>query len=145
MADRTQMSIVVDAPPDKVMAVIADLESYPGWVAAASVVRVLETGPDSRARRAMFVLDAGIVRDTYELVYDWASDGRSVRWRLVSADLQKAQDGSYRLDEQPGGATLVTYELTVDLAIPMIGVLKRKAERVITDTALKELKRRVEG
>jgi uncharacterized membrane protein len=145
MADRTQMSIEIDAPPDKVMAVIADLESYPEWVAAASTVRVLEIGPQGRVRRALFVLDAGIVRDTYELVYDWAPDGRTVQWRLVSGELQKAQDGWYRLDERPGGATLVTYELTVDLAIPMIGVLKRKAERVITDTALKELKRRVEG
>ncbi|MGH3803332.1 MAG: cyclase, partial [Pseudonocardiaceae bacterium] len=32
-----------------------------------------------------------------------------------------------------------------DLAIPMIGMIKRKAERVIMDTALKELKRRVEA
>jgi hypothetical protein len=35
--------------------------------------------------------------------------------------------------------------LTVDLAIPMIGMIKRKAEKVIMDTALKELKRRVEA
>jgi hypothetical protein len=29
--------------------------------------------------------------------------------------------------------------------VPMLGVLRRKAEKVIMDTALKELKRRVEG
>jgi hypothetical protein len=39
----------------------------------------------------------------------------------------------------------VTYSLTVDLAIPMIGMIKRKAEKIIMDTALKELKRRVEA
>jgi hypothetical protein len=33
----------------------------------------------------------------------------------------------------------------VDIAIPMIGMLKRKAEKVIIDTALKGLKRRVES
>ena len=40
---------------------------------------------------------------------------------------------------------IFTYELTVDLTIPMIGLFKRKAEKAITDTALKELKKRVEG
>jgi hypothetical protein len=44
-----------------------------------------------------------------------------------------------------GSGTDVTYELTVDIAIPMIGLLKRKAERRLTDTALKDLKKRVEA
>ena len=58
--------------------------------------------------------------------------------------MQKMQHGSYVL-RPDGAATEVTYSLTVDLAIPMLGMLKRKAERVIMDTALKELKRRVEA
>ena len=39
----------------------------------------------------------------------------------------------------------MTYSLAVDLNIPMIGMLRRKAEKVIIDTALKGLKRRVES
>ena len=49
------------------------------------------------------------------------------------------------LDERGAGSTEVTYRLAVDIAIPMIGMLKRKAEKLITDTALKELKKRVES
>jgi hypothetical protein len=37
------------------------------------------------------------------------------------------------------------YTLSVDLGIPLLGSLRRKAERVVMDTALKELKRRVEA
>jgi hypothetical protein len=44
-----------------------------------------------------------------------------------------------------GSGTEVTYTLSVELSIPMIGMLRRKAEKIIIDTALKELKRRVEG
>ncbi len=106
---------------------------------------VLETFPDGRARTARFVLDAGVVKDTYVLSYSWRADGRAVSWKLVSGELQKAQDGTYELIDQPDGTTQVVYELTVDLTIPMIGMFKRKAEKVITDTALKELKKRVEG
>ncbi|MBF6439225.1 SRPBCC family protein [Nocardia cyriacigeorgica] len=145
MADRTQRSIVIAAPSQQVMSVIADLASYPEWVSAAKSVEVLESGPDGRARTARFVLDAGVVKDTYVLSYTWRPDGKAVTWTLLSGDLQKAQDGSYELVDLPDGGTEVIYQLTVDLNIPMIGMFKRKAEKVITDTALKELKKRVEG
>lgn len=144
MAEKTQRSIVVEAPPSRVMDVIADFDAYPTWVSAAKSVEVLEVGADGRAKRVKFVLDAGMVKDTYELEYDWAADGSSVSWNLVSGEMQKSQNGSYSLSET-GKGTDVTYELTVDLNIPMIGLFKRKAEKVITDTALKELKKRVEG
>ncbi|AMY25603.1 SRPBCC family protein [Rhodococcus fascians] len=144
MAEKTQRSIVVEAPPSRVMDVIADFDAYPTWVSAAKSVEVLEVGADGRGKRVKFVLDAGMVKDTYELEYDWAADGNSVSWNLVSGEMQKSQNGSYSLRET-GNGTDVTYELTVDLNIPMIGLFKRKAEKVITDTALKELKKRVEG
>ena len=52
--------------------------------------------------------------------------------------MQKRQDGSYTLVETDG-RTEVTYSITIDLSIPMLGMIKRKAEKVILDTALKEL------
>jgi len=85
-----------------------------------------------------------MVKDTYELTYVWADDGSQVSWSLVKGQMQKAQEGSYILRAR-GGSTEVVYSLAVDLAIPMIGMFKRKAEKVITDTALKELKKRVEA
>jgi hypothetical protein len=44
-----------------------------------------------------------------------------------------------------GDGSTVTYRLTVDVNLPMIGMFKRKAEKTIIDGALKGLKRRVEG
>ncbi|GGG05277.1 cyclase [Rhodococcoides trifolii] len=145
MAEQTKRSIVVDASSDKVMDVIADFPAYPDWVSAAKSVEVLEVAASGRAERVRFVLDAGMVKDTYELKYDWAANGKSVDWHLVSGEMQKSQVGSYTLVDNADGTTDVAYELTVDLTIPMIGLFKRKAEKVITDTALKELKKRVEG
>lgn len=145
MAEKTQRSITVDAPSSQVMDVIADFDAYPSWVSAAKSVEVLATGSDGRADRVRFVLDAGMVKDTYELSYRWAPDGKAVSWELVTGEMQKSQAGSYTLKDNADGGTDVVYELTVDLNIPMIGLFKRKAEKVITDTALKELKKRVEG
>ena len=143
MADQSTQSIVVEAPAEDVMAVIADFPSYPQWVAAAKKVEVEETGDDGRARRVHFVLDAGAVKDDYVLEYTWEGD-RKVSWNLVKGQMQKRQEGSYTLEETDG-RTEVTYRITIDLSIPMLGMIKRKAEKVILDTALKELKKRVEA
>ena len=57
----------------------------------------------------------------------------------------KAMDGSYTLSATADGGTEVIYELTVDLKVPMLGMLKRKAEKVIVDTALRDLKKHAEA
>ena len=143
MADQSTQSITVDAPPADVMAVIADFPSYPEWVAAAKSVEVVESGADGRAQRVRFVLDAGAVKDDYVLDYTWDGDS-AVAWTLVSSQLMRRLDGSYTLTGT-GGGTEVTYAITIDTKMPLLGMMKRKAEKVILDTALKELKKRVEG
>jgi uncharacterized membrane protein len=143
MAEQSTQSIVVDAPAADVMAVIADFPAYPQWVGAAKKVEVLEEGPDGRAKQVHFVLDAGAVKDDYVLDYTW-DDDRRVSWTLVRGQMMRSQQGSYTLAERDG-STEVTYAITIDLSVPMLGMIKRKAEKVILDTALKELKKRVEG
>ncbi|GEL17169.1 SRPBCC family protein [Pseudonocardia asaccharolytica] len=143
MADATTSSISIAANPERVMSVIADFRAYPEWADQVKTVEVLVTGPDARAERVRFTMDAGPIKDSYTLDYEWAPDGLSVSWNLVKGQIQKAQNGSYRLVAE-GDSTMVTYSLAVDLNIPMIGMLRRKAEKVIIDTALKGLKRRVE-
>jgi ribosome-associated toxin RatA of RatAB toxin-antitoxin module len=144
MADQTTQSIEIAAPAEQVMAVIADLSSYPEWADGIKRVDVLETDAQNRPTQARFDLQKAVVKDQYTLAYEWAGDGRSVSWHLVAGEMQKAQNGSYTLVES-GDVTTVTYTLAVELNIPMIGLLRRKAEKVIIDTALKELKRRVEA
>jgi len=143
MADQATSSITVNADKAAVMAVIADFEAYPEWASMIRSATVDEKGTDGRASKVTFVLDAGVLKDEYTLAYDWDGDDR-VDWHLVKGKSLKSQEGSYIL-EGSGGETRVTYKLAVDLAIPMLGMFKRKAEKVIIDTALKGLKKRVEG
>jgi ribosome-associated toxin RatA of RatAB toxin-antitoxin module len=147
MPDRTESTIVIGAPPADVLEVIADFEAYPEWTGAVKHAEVLETDDEDRPVRAEFVLDAGAIRDTYTLDYTWAVDADgvgSLSWTLVQSTVLKALDGTYELHPVDGG-TAVRYALAVDLRVPMLGMLRRKAEKVIIDTALNELKKRVEG
>jgi hypothetical protein len=143
MADESTQSIVIDAPPERIMAVIADFGAYPEWTNAVKQTEVLSKGTDGKAAQVRFTLDAGPIKDDYTLAYQWAGDGLRVSWTLVKGQMQRAQNGSYTL-VAVGDHTEVTYMLSVQLAIPLLGLLRRKAEKVVMDTALKELKRRVE-
>ncbi|MEV4564869.1 SRPBCC family protein [Nonomuraea sp. NPDC049419] len=144
MADRTTSSTTIGAGRADVMAVIADFPSYPQWAGQVKSAEVLTSDDAGRPSTVRFTLDAGPISDTYTLGYAWQGD-EGVSWQVVEpgkmvSDLR----GSYRLSES-GSGTDVTYELTVDLSVPMIGMIRRKAEKVIVDTALKGLKKRVEG
>lgn len=142
MADATESSIVVAAEPAAILDVIADVAAYPSWANGISEAEVLETGADGRPAQARFVLDAGPVKDEYVIAYTWTP--REVTWSLVTAKVLTALDGAYTLTPAAEG-TEVGYRLTVDLSMPMLGLIKRKAERAVIDTALKDLRRRVEG
>ncbi len=144
MADSSTQSLTMDADAAAIMDVIADFAAYPEWTGAVKKVEVTDPGSGVRAKRVKFGLDAGLIKDTYELEYTWSPDGLAVTWDLVIGQMQKAQHGSYTL-VPAAGATEVTYSLAVQLNVPLIGPLRRKAERTIMDTALKELRKRVEG
>jgi ribosome-associated toxin RatA of RatAB toxin-antitoxin module len=143
MAEQTTSTIVVNATPKAIMAVIADFEAYPEWADSMRETQVLSTDEAGRPKQVRFKVDAGAISDEYTLDYVWSRN--EVTWTLVRAKMVKGMDGAYVLRDAGDGQTEVTYRLAVDVAIPMIGMLKRKAEKVIIDTALKGLKKRVES
>ena len=143
MTDQASSSITIDATRTEVMDVIADFGAYPEWAGFVKQATVLEEGSGGRPTKAKFVLDAGVLKADYTLAYTWAEDDSAVSWTLVESGTLKEMTGSYSLSGD--GPTEVTYALSVDIGMPMIGMFKRKAEKVIMDTALKELKKRVEA
>ncbi|HUZ53790.1 MAG TPA: SRPBCC family protein [Streptosporangiaceae bacterium] len=143
MADKTRSTMTIEAPRSVIMAVIADFGAYPQWASGVRAAEILQTGPDGLPERVRFTIDAGVIKDSYVLSYLWQGD-EQVRWELAERGSAVSEmSGAYRLDESDDG-TRVTYELAVGLAIPMIGMLKRRAEKTIIDTALKGLRTRVQ-
>ncbi|GGV25655.1 cyclase [Kitasatospora herbaricolor] len=144
MAEHTRASITIEATPAEVMAVIADFAAYPAWTGEVKEIEVLETDGTGRGAQVRLLLDAGAIRDEHVLAYTWDGD-REVGWTLVKSQMLRTLDGSYTLAPLKSGGTEVTYQLAVDVKIPMLGMIKRKAEKVIIDRALAGLKKRVEG
>jgi ribosome-associated toxin RatA of RatAB toxin-antitoxin module len=143
MPEQTTSSIVIDATPAQVMAVIVDFEAYPAWAQGMKAAEVRTRDGSGRAETVRFDLEATPIKDSYSLAYTYSGD-EVLRWTLAEGGMLRAMEGSYELVGSAAG-TQVTYKLSVDVAIPMIGLLRRKAEKVIIDTALKGLKKRVES
>ncbi|EFG65385.1 SRPBCC family protein [Streptomyces sp. SPB074] len=143
MAEHTSSSITIEAAPAAVMGVIADFARYPDWTGEVKEADVLARDTAGRAEQVRLVMDAGAIKDDQTLAYTWVSPDE-VTWTLVKSQMLRSLDGSYRLRAK-GTATEVTYQLTVDVKIPMLGMIKRKAEKVIIDRALAGLKKRVES
>ena len=142
MADQASSTITINASPEAVLEVIRDLPAYPQWASQISRTEVVEEGPDGPAKATFWMSTSGL-SDEYTLAYTWRPDG--VSWSLVKPSaMMKTQSGSYQLTAD-GSGTKVTYLLTLEIKIPMSGLMKRKAEKMIIDSALKELKKRVES
>ncbi|MGW5272181.1 SRPBCC family protein [Streptomyces sp. NPDC004044] len=145
MAEHTSSSITIEAAPADVMGVIADFDRYPEWTGEVKEAEILAKDDSGRAEKVRLVLDAGAIKDDHTLAYTWTGD-HEVSWTLVKSQMLRAIDGSYVLAPiGDGSRTEVTYRLTVDVKIPMLGMIKRKAEKVIIDRALAGLKKRVES
>jgi ribosome-associated toxin RatA of RatAB toxin-antitoxin module len=144
MAEQTTSSIVIDASPAAIMEVIADFASYPSWARGVIIAEVTDTFPGGRAKQVFFKIDVSPIKDEYTLAYTWDGDAE-VDWSLVQGKMLTALDGSYALSDLGNGSTEVAYRLVLNVSIPLIGMLKRKGEKILIDTALKGLKKRVES
>ena len=143
MTDRATERIIIDAPPARCFEVALDFERYPEWAADIKDVKVLDRDDQGRGTRVSYRAAAMGRSAHYTLAYEYGEDPLSMRWVLEEGDIMRQLDGEYRF-ETAGDSTEVTYELVVELVIPLLGFIKRRAESKIMGTALRELKRRVE-
>ena len=144
MPDQATERLTIDAPPERIFEVAIDFERYPEWARDVKEAKVLERDDEGRATQVAYRVGAMGRTTSYTLAYDYGRAPQELSWVLVKGDIMRKLDGRYLFEPSDGG-TDVTYELTVDLVVPMPGFVKRRAEGRIIGTALKELKARVEA
>jgi len=142
VSDVVRDAVRVEASPEDVMAVIADVEAYPSWQEEIKEAEVLESDEQGRPLRARLSVDAKLFTTTYVLRYDYPEG--EMRWELEESDQLRELTGRYVLEPDDGG-TKATYELTVVPRMRVPGLMRRQAARRIVDGALESMRRRVEG
>ncbi|MDA8037860.1 MAG: SRPBCC family protein [Actinomycetota bacterium] len=145
MAEHTTERMVVESSPERCFAVVSDIERYPEWVGDLKEVHVLERDAEGRPVVVSFRAAAFGRSTSYTLVYDYAKAPEQFAWVQRSGDLTNRLDGFYRFSPAPGGGTEITYQLQVELRVPLPGFIKRRAEGNILHAAVRDLKARVES
>jgi ribosome-associated toxin RatA of RatAB toxin-antitoxin module len=144
MAEHAEGATEVHASPAEVMAVVADFDAYPEWVAGLEEVEVLQRDRRGRGTRVAFRLRTPMGEQAYTLAYRYRPRDAGVAWTYVEGTLEDLA-GSYTLEAAGDGPTRVTYQLEVALGMPLPGLVRRQAARQIVRSALGDLKRRVES
>jgi ribosome-associated toxin RatA of RatAB toxin-antitoxin module len=143
VSQRTTETIEIAASPDAVFAIAADFASYPKWIADLKSITVLASDAEGRATEVEFRAAAFGRSSVYALRYDYADAPQSLRWQQLRGDLTTKLDGAYRFAPSSVG-TRVTYELEVELLVPLPSFVKARAASRIVSQALRELKARAE-
>ncbi len=148
MANLTGSSTAeIDAPLDRVWALVQDVESAPDWQGGLKSMHALERDADGRATRCEAETDAkvktvkSIVRFTYE-------GPDTLRWTQEKGDL-KSVDGSWTLEDLGDDRTRATYSLEVDLGRTLSLLIRGPVVDVIRHMLVSaragELKKQIES
>ncbi|MEY2996003.1 MAG: hypothetical protein RLZ86_12 [Actinomycetota bacterium] len=139
MADTASLTISIAAPLERCWAIATDFEKYPEWATDVKSAVVRQRDADGRATEVEFRTSA-LGRSThYVLAYDYSAAPHRLAWKMVSGDIMRAVDGAYMFAPDASGGVVLTYNLSIDLIVPLPGFVKRRAEVRILNT-VKELK-----
>ncbi len=147
MADHATQTMVIAAPAERIRDVLVDYPAYPTWANDLKGVTVEEVGEDGLGLEVTYRAAAMGRSTSYTLRYEYGDDPITIAWSLARGDIMRRLDGSYVLEPVDGdeGATRVTYNLSVELIVPLPSFVKRRAEAKIIHTALRDLRDHVEG
>lgn len=147
MVDQATQQMVVGASPERTWDVLTNFADYPVWARDLKAVSVLERDEQGRGVLVAFRAAAMGRSTSYTLRYDYRAAPGVLAWKVEESDVTRKLDGSYELSPVAGrpDATMVVYNLVVELVIPLPGFVKRRAEGRIIHTALRELRDHLEA
>jgi uncharacterized membrane protein len=145
MSDVSKATVTIDAPMSLVSEILKNINDYPTWSSTIKSVTVDETDGNGYPAKVTLVVDAGVMKDRPTLSYDWSQAPAKISFSLDDADLMTEMTGVYLVKDNGDETTDVTYELTVNLSMPVPAMMRKKAEQATIDLALSQLKKRAEG
>jgi hypothetical protein len=144
MSELSTSTISIDAPLESVRAILFDLAGYPSWSTAIKSAEVKQSDDQGRATSVKVSIDAGMMKDRVLLNYDWSQAPERLEFSLEEADLLTAMNGAYITKAIDADTTSVTYELGVEVSLPIPSMMRTKAEKATIDQALAQLKAHAE-
>jgi ribosome-associated toxin RatA of RatAB toxin-antitoxin module len=140
MATSDSREVVIEATPEEILDVIADVEATPDWSPQYQKAVILERHPDGRPKQVEMTVKAAGLTDVMVIEYTWTDS--SVNWTLVKSGQLKKQDAGYTLTPN-GEKTEVRFDMEIDLSIPMPGFILKRTLKGGMETATDGLRKQV--
>ena len=143
-------SVVITADAATIMGVITDFESYPEWMSGVEEMEVRRRDRRKRGTEVRYKVDAVLTKIEYVLSYTYDDEEGRIEMGYVEGDLEDVNSW-YLLEELGEGRTEVTYHYDVSYSVPraLKGPLARRllkqVDRRVMNSALKDLKKKVES
>ena len=144
MSDYSSGTVEIEAPLAEVTAKLFNIDEYPQWLSSMKKVVVKDRDDQGRALKADVAVDAGVMKDRATVDFDWSAAPAEVAFTLDEADMMTAMNGKYIVKALDADTTSVTYELGVELSMPVPRMMIAKTEKSTIDAALAELKAQFE-
>lgn len=140
-------SVEIDAPLERVWAVVEDVLTAPEWQGGLDRMTALERDVGDRPTLVETENDIKVRRIKAHVRFDYDGPTR-LSWRQEKGDM-KSVEGSWELEDLGAGRTKATYTLDADpgrvLGLVIRGPVEAATRAIFVNGRPDELKRRVEG
>ena len=140
MAVTDSREVVIEASPQEILDVIADVENAPSWSPQYQSAQVIDTYDDGRPKRVKMKVKAAGITDEMEVEYSFTENTGG--WTLITSSQLRSQEGRYTLTPA-GDKTKVRFDLQVDPSIPIPGFLLKRTLKGAMETATDGLRKQV--
>ena len=140
MAVKDSREVVIEATPEEILDVIADVENTPSWSPQYQSAEVVDAYDDGRPRTVKMKIKAAGLTDDQVVEYSWGDNEAS--WTLVKAGQLRSQDAKYTLTPE-GDKTRLRFDLSIDLSVPLPGFVVKRTIKGAMETATDGLRKQV--
>lgn len=138
---KAERSVVIEAPPEKVFAVITDYEKYPEFLPEVKKVKVESRAGD--VKEVTYTVDVKAKLITYTLKHT-ARPPAELLWTMVRGEMMKGNDGAWVLKPVPAG-TEATYKIDLKLGALVPSLVERMLAEQQLPGLLQNFKKRIES
>lgn len=137
-----EKTLVMNAPKEKILAVLTDYESYSEFMDGVSKVSIeSKSGNVTKAK-----YDLNVIKTfSYTLELTDTEDGLS--WTFDNGDIFSVNSGSWALKDLGDGTTEVTYNIEVEIKIKMMGtgMITKKLVNTSLPSMMKSVEKRAQN
>ncbi|MBU3686998.1 MAG: cyclase [Nitrosomonadaceae bacterium] len=140
MAISDSRDVVIEATPEEIFDVIADVTTAHTWSPQYQSAEILETYDNGRPKTVKMKVKAAGLTDEQVVEYTWGEN--TAGWTLVKAGQLRSQEATYTLTPE-GAKTKVRFDITVDPSVPLPGFILKRAMKGAMETATDGLRKQV--